>query len=142
MNKQHGGRITGGALTLHQLHSVGACVSYVWQSLPDITEQLLVGHQSGNQWTHSYQAASAQLATHKPRLHAIGGPSKRQPMNSLVSSCLGSTWLSYKPPKVSRWCIRISIDIKTIDGSRWHGRPVGVMVSYLRFLMNSRKYTD
>ena len=23
----HGGRITGGALTLHQLHSVGACVS-------------------------------------------------------------------------------------------------------------------
>ena len=24
---------------------------------------------------------------------AIGGPSKRQPMNSLVSSCLGSTWL-------------------------------------------------
>ena len=26
-----------------------------------------------------------------------------------------------------------SIDIKTnIDGSRWHGRPVGVMVSYLR----------
>ena len=25
------------------------------------------------------------------------------------------------------------IDIKTIDGSRWHGRPVGVMVSYLRY---------
>ena len=24
---------TGGALTLHQLHSMGACVSYVWQSL-------------------------------------------------------------------------------------------------------------
>ena len=32
---------------------------------------------------------------------AIGGPSKRKPMNSLVSSCLGSTWLSYKPPKCS-----------------------------------------
>ena len=30
------------------------------------------------------------------------------------------------------------IDIKTIDGSRWHGRPVSVMVSYLRFLMNSK----
>ena len=27
---------------------------------------------------------------------AIGGPSKRQPMNSLVSSCLGSTWLCVK----------------------------------------------
>ena len=45
----HGGRITGGALKLHQLRSVGACVSYVWQSLSDITEQLLVGHQSGSQ---------------------------------------------------------------------------------------------
>ena len=28
---------------------------------------------------------------------AIGGPSKRQPMNSLVSSCLGSTWLCANP---------------------------------------------
>ena len=27
----------------------------------DITEQLLAGHRSGSQWTHSYQAASAQL---------------------------------------------------------------------------------
>ena len=36
----------------------------------------------------------------------------------------------------------IIIDIKRIDGSRWHGRPVGVMVSYLRFLMNTKKYTD
>ena len=44
-----GGRITGGALTLLQLHSVGACVSYVWQSLSDITDQLLMGHQSGSQ---------------------------------------------------------------------------------------------
>ena len=35
--------------------------------------------------------------------------------------------------------IHIAIDIKTIDGSRWHGRSVGVMVSYLRFLMNSKK---
>ena len=25
---------------------------------------------------------------------AIGGPSKRHPMNSLVTSCLGLTWLS------------------------------------------------
>ena len=82
---------TGGALTLNQLHSVGVCVSYVWQSLSRITEQLLVGHQSGSQWIHSYQAASAQLAMRKPRLHAIGGPSKRQPMKSLVSNCLGST---------------------------------------------------
>ena len=32
---------------------------------------------------------------------AIGGPSKRQPMYSLVSSCLGSTWLPYKPPRCS-----------------------------------------
>ena len=71
----HGGRINGGALTLHQLHSVGACVSYFWQSLSDITEQLLVGHQSGSQWTHSYQAASAQLG------------------------CRTS------PPKVSLWCL-------------------------------------
>ena len=28
---------------------------------------------------------------------AIGGPSKRQPMNSVVSSCLGSTWLRANP---------------------------------------------
>ena len=28
---------------------------------------------------------------------AIGGPSKRQPMNALVSSCLGSTWLRATP---------------------------------------------
>ena len=98
---------SGGALTLIQVHSVGACVSYVWQSLLDITEQLLMGHQSGSQWTHSCQAASAQLTTRKPCLHTIGGPSKRQPMNSLVSSCLGSTWLSYKPPKCSSWCKRI-----------------------------------
>ena len=61
---------------------MGACVSYVWQSLSHITEQLLAGHQSGSQWIHSYQASSAQLATRKPRLHAIGGPSKRQPMKS------------------------------------------------------------
>ena len=48
-NLVHGDRITGDALTLHHLHSMGACVSYVWQSLSDITEQLLVGHQSGSQ---------------------------------------------------------------------------------------------
>ena len=67
--RSDGGRnYSGGALTLHQLHSVWVCVSYVWQSLSDITEQLLAGHQSGSQWTHSYQAASAQLGyaqTHK-----------------------------------------------------------------------------
>ena len=62
----------------------------------DITEQLLVSHQSGSQWTHSYHADSAQLARRKPRLHAIGGPSNRQPMSSLVSSCLGSA----QTPKV------------------------------------------
>ena len=33
---------------------------------------------------------------------AIGRPSKWQSMNSLVASCLGSTWLSNKPTKVSR----------------------------------------
>ena len=44
MLPDHGGRITGGALTLHQLHSVGACVSYAGRILSDITEQLLVGH--------------------------------------------------------------------------------------------------
>ena len=61
---------------------------------------------------------------------AIGGPSKRQSMNSFVSSCLCSTcyaqtpfarcWqaikaaaneitpkLSHKPPRSSNWCIRI-----------------------------------
>ena len=50
-------------LPLHQLHSVsvGVCLSYVWQSLSDKTEQLVAGHQSGSQWTHSNQAASAQL---------------------------------------------------------------------------------
>ena len=47
--------------TIHVMHSVGVCVSYVWQSLSEITEQLLADHQSGSQWTHSYQAASAQL---------------------------------------------------------------------------------
>ena len=31
----------------------GGLVSYVWQSLSDITEQLLAGHQSGSQWIHS-----------------------------------------------------------------------------------------
>ena len=40
---------TGGALTLNLLQSVGVCISYVWQSLSDITVQLLVGHQSGSQ---------------------------------------------------------------------------------------------
>ena len=35
---------TGGVLTLYLLHSVEVCISYVWQSLSDITEQLLVGH--------------------------------------------------------------------------------------------------
>ena len=40
---------TGGALTLNLLHSVGVCISYVWQSLSDITEQLLAGHQRGSQ---------------------------------------------------------------------------------------------
>ena len=39
----------------------GACVSYIWQSLSDITDQLLAGHQSCSQWAHSNQAASAQL---------------------------------------------------------------------------------
>ena len=40
-------------------------------------------------------------------------------------------------PFVRRHCTNLlfdkcfTIDIKTIKGSRWHGRPVGVMVSYL-----------
>ena len=34
---------------LHQLHSVAVCVSNVLQSLSDIAEQLLAGHQSVSQ---------------------------------------------------------------------------------------------
>ena len=70
-NFQHGGRITGGVLTLHQLHFGGL-----------------------------HFLRLAEFVTYNRA--DIGGPSMRQPMNSLVTSCLGSTWLSYKPPKVSR----------------------------------------
>ena len=117
---------SGGALTLHQLHSVGVCVSYIWQSLSDITEQLLAGHQSGRQWTHSYQAASAQLATRKQRLHAMGRPSKRQPMNSLVSSCLGSIWLCaiwlFNAYKVKNKNRNNLIIWTFLDTREWHSR--------------------
>ena len=44
----------------------------------------------------SAQAASAQFASANPRLHAIGGLSKRHPIKSLVSNCFGST----QTPKV------------------------------------------
>ena len=131
------------------MHSVGVCVSCVWQSLSDITELLSAGHQSGSQWTHSYQAASAQLATRKPRLHAIGWPSKRQPMNSLVSSCLGSTHTSkviklmYKnkiekintpPPKYSSSMVYIYIYIYI---SAWIKRSIVVNTTNIAINTNT-----
>ena len=58
----HGGKITGGALTLHQVHSVGACVSYVWQSLSDIP--------SSYWW--AIKAAANELTCNKlPRLNLL-----------------------------------------------------------------------
>ena len=56
----------------------------------------------------------------------------------IVLFCRSLIWSS----RNIQWNLSQGIDIKTIDGSRWHGRPVGFMLSYLRFLMDSKKYTD
>ena len=64
----HGGRnYSGGSLTLHQLYSLGGL------RLLRLAEFV------------RYNRA------------AIGGPSKRQPMNSLVASCLGPTCYAQTP---------------------------------------------
>ena len=57
-------------------------------------------------------ASRRSRSGHRPRTAAEGG-------GGGVSKCWG-------------------IETITIDGSRWHGRPVGVMVSCLRFFMNSK----
>ena len=62
---------SGGALTFHQLHSVRVCVS------------------SETRWGLSEFVRYNRAA--------IGEPLKWQPMNSLVSSCLGSTCYTQNP---------------------------------------------
>ena len=58
-----------------------------------------------------------------------------------VSIYVHQIYIAIKLKRIFNWHFAKchAIDIKTMDGSRWHGRPVGVMVSYLRFLMNSKK---
>ena len=41
---------------------------------------------------------------------------------------------------ITNWRVRFTVRFYCVSG--WHGRPVGVMVSCLRFLINSKKYTD